>query len=331
VKVDLRIVFIFSILVFGTTAFAQKKLNARGTYVHAATGTEFPLRIGIYEREGVYAHDKKKRDISSTYQNRTDEGKTTLSVFVYPAGEGVEGRLRRHYFQVLQDIATVADKGMHAVQYYTSYKNGGYKINGYSALIDGDPISKLTLFECGKWFFKIRVTTNLLDSTGIEVLEKEVLNSFDPTQLVRNSPLDEKASVYFAPGGFRDSLMLGSVMGSAFKKIEWALENVDSLERASGFPDLYLGLHVESLKEFVQFEKRKPWNRNPSTTEYLDELNQIIASGFLEEFIMEEFDMVMIVPADLVLDFDGFKYWKISHPIKIELAKKFCLVSYKEK
>jgi len=123
--------------------------------------------------------------------------------------------------------------------------------------------------------------------------------------------------------------MLGSAMGSAFKKISWALDNVDSLERAAGFPDLYLGLQVESLKEFVQFEKRKKWNRQQSTTDYLNELNRIIDAGFLEEFIMEQFDMIMIVPQDVTLDFEGFQKWKETHPTTIDLNQRFYVVSYK--
>jgi hypothetical protein len=123
--------------------------------------------------------------------------------------------------------------------------------------------------------------------------------------------------------------MLGSAMGSAFKKISWALDNVDSLERAAGFPDLYLGLQVESLKEFTQFEKRKKWNRQQSTTDYLNELNQIIESGFLEEFIMEQFDMIMIVPKETTFDFEGFQKWKEAHPITIDLNQRFYVVSYK--
>jgi hypothetical protein len=49
--------------------------------------------------------------------------------------------------------------------------------------------------------------------------------------------------------------MLVTAMNSAFKNVQWARENIDSLERTSGSLNLYLELHVESLKEFANQEK----------------------------------------------------------------------------
>jgi hypothetical protein len=302
-----------------------KQLKVKGTYVHSPTRTEFPENIGIYQRQGVYSFDKKKENIGSTYKSE----KTTLTIYIYPAGDGIEGRLRNQYLRSMQDMANASKAGLHAQQGYKYFKKDGYRINGFSAVTPDEPKSQLTLFECGQWFFKIRITTNQLDTTGINSLEQEVLNTFQPINLVKGSHLNSKADVQVARAAFRDSLMLGSVIGSAYKKISWAIENVDSLERASGFPDLYLGMHVESLKEFVQFEKRQKWTRQQSTTDYLNELNQIINDGFLEEFIMEQFDMIMIVPEDTNLDFKGFDIWKLTHPTKIKLNHRFYVVSYK--
>lgn len=310
---------------YGQTPGPPKQLKVKGTFTHSPTTTEFPENIGTYQRQGVYSFDKKKENIGVTYKSE----QTTLSVYLYPAGDGSEGRLRNQYLQALQDIADVAKSGLHATQGYKYFSKDGYKINGFSAVTPDEPKSQLTLFECGQWFFKIRITTSSLDTTQINVLEREVLNSFNPTRLVKISRLNSKADVYFAKAAFRDSLMLGSAMGSAFKKISWALDNVDSLERAAGFPDLYLGLQVESLKEFVQFEKRKKWNRQQSTTDYLNELNRIIDAGFLEEFIMEQFDMIMIVPQVVTLDFEGFQKWKQTNPTTINLNQRFYVVSYK--
>lgn len=320
---------IFLLFALGQISYGQqraqpKKIKVKGTYIHS-TGTEFPETFDSYQRQGVYSFDKKNANIGSTYK----DGQTALSIYLYPAGNGSEGRLRHQYLQAMQDMANVSKKGLYAQQGYKYYIKDGYRINGFSAITPDEPKSQLTLFECGQWFFKIRITSSSLDSTQINGLEREILDLFDPTQLVKSSRLNSEADVYFAKAAFRDSLMLGSAMGSAFKKISWALENVDSLERAAGFPDLYLGLQVESLKEFTQFEKGKKWNRQQSTTDYLNELNQIIDAGFLEEFVMEQFNMIMIVPNEITLDFDGFQKWKETHPISINLNERFYVVSYK--
>lgn len=87
---------------------------------------------------------------------------------------------------------------------------------------------------------------------------------------------------------------------------------------------------MESLKEFVQFEKGKNWSRQQGTTDYLNELKEIIDSGFLEEFIMEQFNMIMIVPKEITLDFEGFQKWKQTHPTTINLNQRFYVVSFKE-
>jgi hypothetical protein len=319
------LLFVLGQIGYGQTPGQPKQLKVKGTYFHSRTMTEFPENIGSYQRQGVYSFDKKKENISSTYKS----GQTTLSIYLYPAGEGSEGRLRNQYLQAVQDIANVSKSGLHAQQGYKFFKKDGYKINGFTAISPDEPRTKLTLFECGQWFFKIRITSNSLDTTQINILERDVLESFQPTRLVKLFPLYSKASVYFAKAAFRDSLMLGSAMGSAYKKIGWALDNVDSLERAAGFPDLYLGLQVESLKEFVQFEKRQKWNAQQSTTDYLNELNEIISAGFLEEFVMEQFSMIMIVPNEITLDCEGFENWKRTHPTKINLNQRFYVVSYK--
>jgi hypothetical protein len=318
---------------FAQSAGPPRKLKAKGVYTHAATGTVFNEKIGDYARAGVYAFDRKANHIGATYENRNPSGLTTLSVYLYPAG-GSEERLRMEYVHSLRQVANASPgSGVAARQYPAVFKDGNYKVNGYTAQIE-EPQSLLTLLECGQWFFKIRISTNHLDSAGVKALEKEVVTLFKPTELVKKAPMKWEATIHFAPAAFRDSVMLGSVMGSAYKKMDWAKRHVDSLERAGGFPDLYLDLHVAALKEFIQFEKRESMaktRKQPATKQYLAELNQIIEAGFLEEFIMEEYDMIMIVPEDMTLDFDAYADWKVSHPTAIDLKQKYTVISFGEK
>ena len=114
--------------VLGQTSYAQthgqpRQLKVKGTYVHSPTMTEFPENLGGYQRQSVYSFDKKKENISSTYKS----GQTTLSVYLYPAGDGSEGRLRNQYSQAMQDMANVLKSGLHAQQGYKYFKKDGYK------------------------------------------------------------------------------------------------------------------------------------------------------------------------------------------------------------
>ncbi|MFA5433608.1 MAG: hypothetical protein WC319_12165 [Candidatus Paceibacterota bacterium] len=338
-----RIIRLFLILVLivfvGLYCNAQtysqpKKIKAKGDYVHGQTQLIFPVKIDDYERLYIYSFDKKKTNVGITYESLKNTGKTTLSIYLYPAGSGTDGRLRDEYLFSLQSIANVSDKGVHAIQKHVSFKKDGYKINGYNAWIVNESNlikSNLTVYECGKWFFKIRITTDILDSLGIDSLKNSTLDLFQPTMLVKNAPLNPKADIHFAKAAFCDSIMLGSAMGCALKKLEWALDNVDSLERASGFPDLYIGMHIEALKAFVNFEKEHNFSKSQTTIDYLKELNSIIDAGFLKEFIMQQYSMIMITPENMTFDFDAYENWKQSYPMNIDLSKRFYVISYSDK
>lgn len=62
----------------------------------------------------------------------------------------------------------------------------------------------------------------------------------------------------------------------------------------------------------------------------MNELNSIIDNGFLEEFIMEQFNMVMIIPEDLEFDFEEFDEWKKENPISINLNERFYVIWHSE-
>jgi hypothetical protein len=108
--------------------------------------------------------------------------------------------------------------------------------------------------------------------------------------------LNEKVSVYFNDTAFRDSVLLGSAMGSAFGKIDWIMENVDEKERATGMPDLYLDFHVEGLKSFMEFQHRISAPKSDYTEKYLKDLQLIYDADFFNEFVMEQYQMILIIP-----------------------------------
>ena len=59
------------------------------------------------------------------------------------------------------------------------------------------------------------------------------------------------------------------------------------------------------------------------------ELNSIIESGFINEFLMEQYQMLLIVPENRILNFEAFQKWKENKKLKIDLNQKYCVVSYK--
>lgn len=186
----------------------------------------------------------------------------------------------------------------------------------------------MSVYECGTWFFKLRLTTEENDSIQILNLEKKVLETFDPSHLTEQKRLHPKAGIYFSKTAFQDSIMLGSAMGSAFKKIEWVTDNVPEKERASGFPGHYLEMQLASFNAFVAFDEKYDYKKSEYTQNYLNQVNFLIESKFLDEFIMEEFSMVMIVPENHEFDFDGYEKWKAKNEIEINLNELFYVIAF---
>ena len=226
-----------------------------------------------------------------------------------------------------------SESGIHATQYPIRREGEKYVCSGFEAVTKQEKYkyNSLTLYECGQWFLKVRITTTELDSTQVALLEQKIYSQYDPTKLTELNPLNPLADVYFSKTAFRDSVLLGSAMGSAYEKIQWALKNVRESERASGFPDLYLNLQVESLKAFMEFQHRFNYKKSEFTTQYLNELQLISDAGFLVEFIIEQFDMILIIPDNTPVRYEAYKTWKQNNKISIDLNEVFYVVSYGQK
>lgn len=307
-----------------------KVINAKGEYFHQKTDTKFPTNFEDFTRTTVIAFDNSKENIGVSYSNQNSSGKTTFTIFIYPSKNEIEGLLRNEFLNSLKAITFINKPGNIIKKYPIDYKKDGFTVNGFKARInDNINKSELLVYQCGLWFLKIRVSSQSLDSLQMVALESQIINIYSPTTFVKQAPLNIKAEIRFGKAAFTDSLMLGCVMGSALKKVEWAIENVDSLERISGFPDIYLDLHKASLLEFAKFAKDHPtMSRSQSTSDYLAQLNLIIDGGFLNEFIMKQFDMLLKVSPEINLDFNKFEEWEKTKSIKINLNSHFALVSY---
>jgi hypothetical protein len=329
--ISIAILLLFVFQLQGQERKSPKKIKVSGDYIHSETETNFPELFENYKRIDVYSFDKKDKNIGVTYENEANDKKTTISIYIYPTEEASEDRLRNEYFNSMQSIANISKNGINATQKLIKKVGEKYICNGIKAEMKNDKNerTKLLLFECGTWFYKIRLSTNELDSIQIKDIEKRIIEKFEPTRLTGKGKLSTKANVYFSKSAFCDSIMLGSTMGSAFKKIEWALENVKENERASGFPALYIDMHIESIKELLKFQEKYKYKKTQNTIEYLGELNSIVEAGFLNEFLMDQYKMLLIVPDDKVLNFEAYEKWKENKKLTIDLSKKYYVISYK--
>ncbi|MEA4935128.1 MAG: hypothetical protein VB102_00655 [Paludibacter sp.] len=322
--------FLFTLIISFQESYSQTRINARGVYTHPHAKVVFPEQLDVYPRIDIYAFDARKTDIGVVYKDKSNE--TEIVVYVYPAGEGYEGRLRTEYQKSLQSVALVSF-GVHASQHAVRHQGEKYICNGFMAVMRdaNSTYNSLTVYECGEWFLKVRVTSTRLDSARVVALEQKIYTQFDPTKLTEVSPLDVKAQGSFSKAAYRDSVLLGSAMLAAKEKINWASVHVAENERASGFPDLYLDMHVAALRAFMQFQYIGKFTMTNPTRKYLDDLQLISDAGFLSEFVMDQFEMILILPEKALANYEAYLDWKQNQKITVDLNQMLYVVSYGEK
>jgi hypothetical protein len=318
-----------SLYAVGQERDSPKLLKPKGDYTQTSTGTIFPEQIENYSRKSIYSFTKEDDNIEVTYESPE---KTSLAIRIYPAGDGTEGRLRDEYLKSLSVISNAANKTIGFEQ--NPVRRAGTKCicNGFKAVsnLKGQgEITQMVLYECGAWFLKIRITSKNLDSSHIEGLEEKVLNKYDPTKLTELKPLNLKSDFIVSPELGMDRERAKYIIKSGFKKLEWVNNNVSEHERASGFPDLYLNMHIAAFKEFAECkdESFKPGNE---IAKYISDINKVTKAGYLPEFIMKRYSMVMIVPQNMKFDFGGFAKWQEENKIPMDMHKVYYVIVYRQ-
>jgi len=333
-----------TILIFLVTTFSlvngqprmnpkRMKVKANENYTHSPTKVTFPDNLfDDFWRKSVYSFDKKNQNVGVSYDKLHNGEKTTFTLYIYPAGEGHERRLRREYSNTIQSAYYAMRKeGLYVTQEAIKHEGNNYICKGIRAIFSNDDndLSQITLYESGTWFYKIRITSNRKDTTYVLNLEKKIVEKYDPTILTELNPLGNIYTQYYDEIVFLDSILLGSAMGSAIRKHEWTMDSISEKERATGCPDLYLSFHVEAWKAFMEFQHRFDFGKSKFTENFLRELQMIYDAGFLNEFIMEELGWLMFPPENVVFRVEEFKKWRDENKITINLERRFATISFK--
>ena len=303
----LFIVILFAII---PNNYAQKKIRAKGDYTHPSTNFVFPSQLDNFRRAAIYSFDSKRENIGVVYENQFSM--TTVSLYIYPAGDGYEDRLRSEFIKSLQEIANYTRKGIDINQQPVQYE-GDYICNGFNAIIkDNRTYNSLTLYECGRWFFKIRITSDGSNAAHLSDFEQKIIRQYEPSQLTALNPFKSQAKVHIAPGTLNDTILFGSVAGFTLKKLEWALDSVSEKERASGFPSIHIGMHIAALKAFLNYriEKRPNTVTTEEIKKMIDEVQEISDNGFLEAYILDQYDMLLRIDNYVITEEVWEKYLK---------------------
>jgi hypothetical protein len=329
--------FLFALMLVGCGAsnriYKSRTINAKGDYTHQVTKIKFPTNVYDFKRKEITSYDDKEENVGVTYELNNPSTFSEFTVYVYPAGPATESRLTQQYFSSLQSITNVAKKGIGFSQKIVPYKKDNYTVNGLFAKSKYDKLeTSLTLFECGQWFLKYRISTNSTDSAYINNLRDSLLEVFNPIEIVKKFPIKPETKIYIAPAAYKDTLMLTSIIGNALNRLKWINENVDSLERCSGFPNLYLKSFSVPLEEMIKwFEKNKvKYPKEYWDNKYILTIKKIIDAGYINEFLMDENSMLLIVPDDITLRFEDYYKWKEENLSDFDLRSKYFVLEYPE-
>lgn len=336
IVISIRYTFVTFLLAITLNVQGQERkspqlIKLKGDYTHSFSEMTFPEQIEDYQRKNIYSFTKQDDAIEVTYQKPE---MTIVAIKIYPAGDGVEGRLRNEYLKTAQTVSNEANQTIGFEQGSVRKVGTKYICNGFNAvsyLKNKREITDLILYECGAWFLRIIITSKDLDSNHLEALEEKILNKFDPTKLTALTPLNLKSDFLVAPGLGKDRDRAKYILKSGFKKLEWANANVPENERVSGFPDLYLNMHIEAFKEFAEC-KEESYERDNDIAKLIDDINMVAKAGYLPEFIMKQYSMVMIVPDKIKFDFEGYeKFAKEHNNPSININKHYYLIIYRQK
>jgi hypothetical protein len=184
----MKIVRTISVLIFLFVTFnvangqyrtVPKKMKVKEDYIHSPTTMTFPLVLfDNYWRKSVYSFDKQNQNIGVTYEKNFNGEVTTFTLYLYPAGEGTEGRLREEYSYAIESASyAMKQEGLRVEQRAVKHEGEKYICKGIRAIFNNDnnDLSQITLFESGIWFYKIRITTNQKDKIFLLNLEREII------------------------------------------------------------------------------------------------------------------------------------------------------------
>lgn len=322
----LFLVLILPSLLFGCAAsriYQPKRLNILGDYYHKNSMVKFPDKFDRYKRENITSFNKDSSNIGVSYNLSNSNQDLKITVYIYPATSGIEHRIRNEYFNCLQAIATASNQGINTIPKHVRVSKDGYKVLGLSGTIRNKNLStELVLFECGKYFLKYRISSSNIDTSILNDISNKLLDRFSPIDIVKRQPLIQGVDIHIAPGITTDTICLFTIFAAVKAKIDWVYNNIDSLERCSGFPSLYFEEQKTSIDSMLnKWESLK--HNNTQFDKFFDDLVIIRKSGFLNEFICEQYWSTLLLPDDLKLDWDNYEIWKRKNNPTVKLVGQY--------
>lgn len=157
---------------------SAREISVNGTYVHRATGIEFPELIIPFQRASVWEYDQTGNNIGVGYNLNSIREPAVLTLYLYPSSPtyfqdgkwkpvDTKAVFEDHYMDILVTIlSSYKDPEIIDAAPFTLTQSG-QTLRGKRAIVklkeefagqEQECISCLYLFCCNSWFVQYRVT-----------------------------------------------------------------------------------------------------------------------------------------------------------------------------
>lgn len=326
--------FVPEILKSETSRLTYSDLNKlaqdpKSNYLHPETKTLFPYDLGQFERKQIIAYPNDPGKLLAIYSDKS--GKSSIVLSLTPTQDAKEGRLRNEYLKEIRKLSKEVENISLPKPQVLKFRGRNFSNNGVSGTYyNKKEIAQVTVYECGAWLLGMKVKTQGVDSLNFAKMTEELTQQFNPSRYTALSPLNLKSNVEFNREAMKDTVMSSALANSAFKKMNWAADNVGVRERHSGFPDIYLNMHIAALEEYMRIQgRKKSLSKSAAASEFYNDILALKNADFLAEYIMEQYEEVMNVPPNTKLDFEAYRQWKQGKTIRTRLTDNRYTIIYR--
>lgn len=309
-KKKLLLVFLLlSAILFSQQRKSPTDLKVKGDFTHPSTSVVFPALWSGFQRESVYSYDLQNNHLAIGYvQQKDKKNRTAITLYIYPK-KSIDNQILRDSFSAYEyALNQNSNKGTDLKPSFGSISNDQVKIHYIYSIFDhsmGSPDffrgtkytakqSLLSIYECGGWSFKIRVSSDDMTKDQLAELKDKIENYFELLSIAtkRPLPIEKTPDIILSPVVKRDSMMMNSTIAAAQSKIEWLGKNLEKRELLTGFNDMKIESEVYAIEKMLEFYKthEKDWPMHDDTKKYFTEMLRIADNDRIKDHIYDKYN-----------------------------------------
>lgn len=344
-------IFLTLSLLFATV-FAQQRqkpinLLVKEDFPHPSTSVIFPVLWSGFQREAIFSYDQQNKHVAVSYvQQKTKKTKTTITLYLYPQIY-IDNQMQRDAFASYEyALNQSSNRGTELQPQFGNLSNDQVKVHyiystfdhsmGQADFFKGikytEKKSLLSIYECGGWTFKIRISSDDMTKDQLVELKNKIEAYFSILDIASRQPLpiEKVPNTLLSAVVKRDSMMIHATIAAAEAKINWLEENLEKKELLAGFNDMDIRSEVHSIEKMLIFYKahEKDWPMHDDTKKYFSEMIRIADNGRIKDYIYYKYNGLINYPEGAQKK-DDYVQFRIDKDISENVNEIFYKLYYK--